>query len=110
MPAATLPTTVPTTPAVQGLAYAICLGLMLPAAGLFPLWCVAALRGKGWGRPAFAALAGVVAITCAMVLQRPIPGVLPVVGLYFVIVTGAMLLFARLRVRLKRAVDERGAG
>ena len=97
----TAPTTLPLTPAEvrQGMYFAVCLAVLIPAAAFFPLLCAAALRVR---RPLITALAmgaGVAGITAAFLLTPAARNIVPVVGLYYVLALLGVVAYASVRRR-----------
>lgn len=97
----TVPTTLPLTPAEvrQGMYFAVCLAVLIPAAAFFPLLCAAALRGRRPVRMAGAAAAGVVGITAAFLLTPVARNMVPVMGLYYALALFGVVVYALIRRR-----------
>jgi hypothetical protein len=99
MPPTTTPTTMPVIPAAQGMIYAACLGILLPAAGFFPVFCFGIVRRKGLLLPALTAVAGAISITAAAVLSKPFPGLILIVAAWFGAAMAGAVLYAMVRRR-----------
>jgi hypothetical protein len=94
MPPTTTPTTMPVIPAAQVMIYAACLGILLPAAGFFPVFCFGIVRRKGLLLPALTAVAGAISITVAAVLSKPFPGLILIVAACFGAELAGAVLYA----------------
>src|SRR6476660_9514889 len=104
MPPTTTPTTMPVIPAAQGMIYAACLGVLLPAAGFFPVICFGIVRRGGRVLPVLAVIAGAIAISAAAVLSRVLPGVILIIAAYFgAAMAGAVLYAMVIRRRRSRS-------
>ena len=99
MPPTTTPTTFPVIPAAQGMIYAACLGVLLPAAGFFPVFCFGIVRKKGLLLPVLAAVAGGLGITAAAVLSKPFPRLILIVAAWFGAAMAGAVLYAMVRKR-----------
>jgi hypothetical protein len=95
----TTPTTMPVIPAALGMIFAACLGVMLPAAGFFPVLCFGIVRRRGATRPVLAVVTGALAITAAAVLHKVLPGLMPILGAYFGAAMAGAVLYAMFRRR-----------
>jgi hypothetical protein len=101
MTPATNPTTMPVIHAAQGMIYAACLGILLPAAGFFPVFCFGIVRRRGRLLPVLAVITGVLAITAAAVLSKPFPSAILIVTAWFGAAMAGAVLYALLRSRLR---------
>jgi hypothetical protein len=100
MAPATNPTTMPVIHAAQGMIYAACLGILLPAAGFFPVFCFGIVRRRGRLLPVLAVITGVLAITAAAVLSKPFPSAILIVTAWFGAAMAGAVLYAMIRRRI----------
>jgi hypothetical protein len=100
MPPTTTPTTMPVIPVAQGMIYAACLGVLLPAAGFFPVFCFGIVRRRGVLLPVLAVVIGALAITAAAVLSKPFPSLILIVAAWFGAAMAGAVLYAMIRRRI----------
>ena len=90
----------PDVHAAQGMIYAACLSILVPAAGFFPVICFGAVRRRGQLLLVLAAVAGAIAITAAAVLSKPFPGLILIVGAWLGAGMAGAVLYAMIRKRM----------